>query len=65
MEDEARLAEHLAEALAKSGYAVDVAGDGDKADFLAQTEQYDAVVLDLGLPKVDGLTLLGRWRRRA
>jgi two-component system, OmpR family, response regulator len=63
VEDEARLAEHLAEALTKSGYAVDVAGDGDKADFLAQTEQYDAVVLDLGLPKVDGLTLLGRWRR--
>jgi two-component system OmpR family response regulator len=62
-EDEARLAEHLAEALEKAGYAVDVAGDGEQADFLAQTEQYDAVVLDLGLPKVDGLTLLGRWRR--
>ena len=39
-----------------------VAADGERADFLAQTERYDAVVLDLGLPKVDGLTLLGRWR---
>ena len=44
------------------GYAVDCALDGQQADFLAQTEQYDAVVLDLGLPKIDGLTLLRRWR---
>jgi two-component system OmpR family response regulator len=62
-EDEARLADHLAEALRASGYAVDVARDGGRADFLAQTEQYDAVVLDLGLPEADGLTLLRRWRR--
>jgi two-component system, OmpR family, response regulator len=63
VEDEARLADHLAAALAASGYAVDVAADGERADYLAQTERYDAVVLDLGLPKVDGLTLLGRWRK--
>jgi two-component system, OmpR family, response regulator len=62
VEDEARLADHLASALSASGYAVDVAADGERADFLAQTERYDAVVLDLGLPKVDGLTLLSRWR---
>ena len=37
--------------------------DGERADFLGQTERYDAVVLDLGLPGVDGLTLLGRWRQ--
>src|SRR6187549_723299 len=36
--------------------------DGERADFLGQTERYDAVVLDLGLPKIDGLTVLRRWR---
>jgi two-component system OmpR family response regulator len=41
---------------------VDCAADGARADFLAQTERYDAVLLDLGLPKVDGLTILRRWR---
>jgi two-component system OmpR family response regulator len=41
---------------------VDHAADGERADFLAQTEQYDAMVLDLGLPKIDGLTLLQQWR---
>lgn len=62
VEDEARLARQLAKALTEAGYAVDSAGDGEEADFLAQTQQYDAVVLDLGLPKLDGLTLLRRWR---
>ena len=61
-EDQARLAEQLAGALQQAGYVVDRAADGDRADFLAETEQYDAVVLDLGLPKIDGLTLLRRWR---
>ena len=41
---------------------MDCASDGERADFLGQTEDYDAVVLDLGLPKVDGLTVLRRWR---
>jgi two-component system OmpR family response regulator len=62
VEDEARLSRQLAASLAQAGYAVDCAADGERADFLAQTERYDAVVLDLGLPKVDGLTLLRRWR---
>jgi two-component system, OmpR family, response regulator len=62
VEDEARLAKQLAGALAEAGYAVDCAGDGERADFLCQTERYDAAVLDLGLPKIDGLTLLRRWR---
>ena len=62
VEDEPRLAETLASALGVSGYAVDIASDGERGDFLVQTERYDAVVLDLGLPVVDGLTLLSRWR---
>ena len=62
VEDEARLSKQLAGALAEAGYAVDCAADGARADFLGSTETYDAVVLDLGLPKIDGLTLLRRWR---
>jgi two-component system, OmpR family, response regulator len=63
-EDEGRLARQLADALAEAGYAVDSAADGERADFLGHTEHYDAVVLDLGLPKVDGLTVLRRWREQ-
>jgi len=62
VEDEALLARQLAAALEAAGYVVDRAGDGEKADFLVQTEAYDAVILDLGLPTIDGLTLLKRWR---
>src|SRR5258708_32952420 len=62
VEDEASLAKQLTSSFAEAGYAVDHAADGERADFLAQTEQYDAVVLDLGLPKIDGLTLLRAWR---
>lgn len=62
MEDETRLSQQLAGALGEAGYAVDRAADGARADFLVQTERYDAVVLDLGLPKIDGLTVLRRWR---
>jgi two-component system OmpR family response regulator len=62
VEDEPRLSRQLADALERAGYAVDCAADGARADFLGQTEGYDAVVLDLGLPKVDGLTVLRRWR---
>jgi two-component system OmpR family response regulator len=62
VEDETLIARQLAAAMGDAGYAVDEAADGDRADFLVQTERYDAVVLDLGLPKTDGLTLLRRWR---
>lgn len=62
VEDEVSLARQLTDALGEAGYAVDHASDGERADFLAQTEGYDAVVLDLGLPGLDGLTLLRRWR---
>ena len=63
VEDEASLSEQLSAALGAAGYAVDCAADGERADFLARTEGYDAVVLDLGLPRVDGLTVLRSWRR--
>ena len=62
VEDEARLSKQLACALSEAGYAVDCAADGEQADFLGQTERYDAIVLDLGLPKLDGLSVLRRWR---
>jgi two-component system OmpR family response regulator len=62
VEDEATLVGQLTAALQGAGYAVDAARDGARADFLAATEEYDAIVLDLGLPFVDGLTLLRRWR---
>ena len=62
VEDEASLAKQLTSSIAEAGYAVDHAADGERADFLAQTEQYDAMILDLGLPKIDGLTLLRKWR---
>ncbi|HVR40229.1 MAG TPA: response regulator transcription factor [Thermoanaerobaculia bacterium] len=62
VEDEPTLSQHLAAAIGDAGYAVDVALDGERADFLAHSETYDAILLDLGLPKIDGLTLLRRWR---
>ena len=63
VEDETLIARRLAKALGDSGYAVDSAADGEQADFLAHAGEYDAVVLDLGLPKTDGLTLLRGWRK--
>ena len=62
VEDEVLLSRQLAKSLTDAGYAVDCAADGETADLLANSEQYDAVILDLGLPKVNGLTLLRRWR---
>lgn len=61
-EDESRIARQLAAALEAAGYAVDTADDGERADFLARTSHYDAVVLDLGLPRLDGLSALRGWR---
>ena len=62
VEDEPALSRQLSHALDAAGYATDAATDGERADFLVRTESYDAIVLDLGLPHVDGLTLLGAWR---
>ena len=63
VEDDLHLARQLATALRHAAYSVDVAGDGEEGQHLGETEPYDAVVLDLGLPSVDGLTVLERWRQ--
>ncbi len=61
-EDDPDLARQLTKALADAGYTIDHAGDGEEAHHLGDTEPYDAIVLDLGLPKIDGVTVLRRWR---
>jgi two-component system OmpR family response regulator len=63
VEDEPDLARQLKAALAEASYAVDLAKDGEEGHFLGDTEPYDAVILDLGLPKIDGVTVLKRWRQ--
>lgn len=63
VEDEPSLGQQLKNTLEGAGYAIDLATDGEEGLFLGQTENYDAVVLDLGLPEIDGLTVLDRWRR--
>ena len=63
VEDDPDLVRQLVTALGDAGYAVDQAGDGEEGHFLGDTEPYDAVVLDLGLPGMDGATVLERWRR--
>jgi two-component system OmpR family response regulator len=64
VEDQPQLSKQLVAALRDADYVVDAAFDGERADFLCQTETYDAVLLDLGLPKIDGLTLVRRWREQ-
>ncbi|HLU91410.1 MAG TPA: response regulator transcription factor [Pedomonas sp.] len=63
VEDEPTLQRQLKSALEAGGYAVDAASDGEDGHFLGSTESYDAIVLDLGLPKMDGLKVLEAWRR--
>jgi two-component system, OmpR family, response regulator len=64
VEDDADLNRQLVQALGDAGYAVDSAHDGEEGHFLGETEPYDAVILDLGLPIVDGVTVLENWRRK-
>lgn len=63
VEDDPDLNRQLVTALTDAGYAVDKAFDGEEGHFLADTEPYDAVVLDIGLPKMDGISVLEQWRR--
>lgn len=62
VEDDRRIAADVRQALDAAGYVVDVVADGEEAWFLGDTEDYGAVVLDLGLPGMDGLAVLKRWR---
>jgi two-component system, OmpR family, response regulator len=63
VEDDKTLNRQLKDALTEGGYAVDVAFDGEEGHFLGDTEPYDAIILDIGLPQMDGLSVLEEWRR--
>lgn len=63
VEDDVNLNRQLKDALTDAGYVVDVAMDGEEGHYLGDTEPYDAVVLDIGLPQMDGLSVLEEWRR--
>ena len=62
VEDDVNLNRQLVEALQEAGYVVDKALDGEEGHFLGDTEPYDAVILDIGLPEMDGITVLEKWR---
>lgn len=61
-EDDDRIAETLTTSLKKAGFGVERERDGEGAWYRGDTEVYDAIILDLGLPQIDGLTILKRWR---
>jgi two-component system, OmpR family, response regulator len=61
-EDEPAIAANIAAAFERAGYATEIAADGEAAWFRGDTEEFDLIVLDLGLPRIDGLTVLKRWR---
>jgi two-component system OmpR family response regulator len=63
VEDDKELNRQLTEALTDAGYVVDKAFDGEEGHFLGDTEPYDAIVLDIGLPQMDGISVVERWRR--
>jgi len=63
VEDDVDISRQLVTVLTDAGYAVDAAADGEEGHFLGETEPYDAILLDLGLPALDGVTVLERWRR--
>jgi two-component system OmpR family response regulator len=63
VEDDPDLSRQLKQALGDAGYAVDHAADGEEGHYLGESEPYDAVILDLGLPKMDGVSVLEQWRR--
>ncbi len=61
-EDDIELADQIKHALTSEGHAVDPVHDGEEARFLGETEPYDLIILDLGLPKLDGISVLKYWR---
>lgn len=63
VEDDNHLGQQLQLAFQAAGYAVDMANNGEDAIHLGRTESYDAAILDLGLPKIDGLSVLKQWRQ--
>jgi two-component system OmpR family response regulator len=63
VEDDADLNRQLVTALEEAGYVVDKAFDGEEGCFLGETEPYDAIILDIGLPEMDGISVLEKWRR--
>jgi DNA-binding response OmpR family regulator len=63
LEDDARITEAVSAALAGAGFLTEVEQDGEEGWFRGDTEEFDAVILDLGLPVMDGLTILKRWRK--
>ena len=64
VEDEPTLGQQLKSTLEQNGYAVDLSTDGEDGHFLGSTEEYDAVILDLGLPDMDGLEVLRQIRQK-
>jgi two-component system, OmpR family, response regulator len=62
VEDDSRIADDISRALAAHGYVAEIATEGEDAWFRGDTEDYGAVILDLGLPRMDGLSVLKRWR---
>jgi DNA-binding response OmpR family regulator len=62
VEDDRRIASDIARVLEAAGYVVEMVSDGEEAWFRGDTEDYGAIILDLGLPKMDGLSVLKRWR---
>jgi len=62
VEDEAEIAKDIAHSIAEAGFTAEICDNGQDAWFLGSTENYDAIILDLGLPQLDGLTVLRRWR---
>src|SRR5579859_2155038 len=63
-EDEPKVAEHVRTGLVSEGYAVDVASDGDEAIWLAESNSYDALLLDVNMPHKDGITVVRHLRRK-
>lgn len=64
VEDDKTLNKQISTALGQAGYVIDHAYDGEEGQFLGETEPYDAIILDLGLPTVDGVSVLNAWRKQ-